>query len=708
MSRNKKSDTDAEEIQQAVIIADSFNRRFYPLTSTSPRCLLPLANIPIIEYTLEILALSGVDEIYILCCSHAVEIEKYLKHSRWKNSLFPKVSTLVAQQLHSVGDALREIDSKQFIRGDFFLLTSGVITNMDLTLAMERHKKQRQLDKNSIMTVVLRQSNSTHRTLARGEEALWAIDRSNKLITWESLAPYPRKLWTEIKGIEKEVRLYADLIDTHINICTPEVPALMTENFDWQDMRHDFLKGILESEILGKSIYTHIVKDQYAVCVSSPQMYHAVSQDILTRWTYPLVPESNFTQNTSFIHEKTNIYKEPNVKLAQTTIIESPASIGANSVIESFTKLKSCNVGRFCEIGSNNTLTNSYIMDNCKIGNSVTIIGAILGKAVTIGDGTVIGTGCLIEDGTIIPENSKISPNSKVFSQTGRTAARSNPSLLQPQSGFNLTVTTPVSAANQSGDLSPYLGNDASSSVSSISALTPNGQPGDVDHGSGDEYDDDDDDEQRNAALSYIGQQRVTYTAEEMEMNSESDIDSDSFDEDSDDDAGDWHTEAIATLERAISENHDIDIAALELNTLKMAMNITFKHLRTVTVEVLKDKLVDSKACLKWGPLISKFTHSIEDQVDLLSTLESFILPQKLQVALHTLYQCDVLSEDSILKWYYESPENKSAVSPFISWLEEAEEEGSSDEEGESDDDESDESDDESEEEDDESEEESD
>lgn len=79
-------------------------------------------------------------------------------------------------------------------------------------------------------------------------------------------------------------------------------------------------------------------------------------------------------------------------------------------------------------------------------------------------------------------------------------------------------------------------------------------------------------------------------------------IDADLFTEDSNDvsepeqvyetdDGDDWETEVKQTVERAFEEDHDVDIAALELNTLKMAMNITFNNLRQVVVPCLLDRI---------------------------------------------------------------------------------------------------------------------
>ena len=45
----------------------------------SLQCLLPLANTPLIEYTLEFLANAGVDDIFVYCGAHTEQVEEYIK-----------------------------------------------------------------------------------------------------------------------------------------------------------------------------------------------------------------------------------------------------------------------------------------------------------------------------------------------------------------------------------------------------------------------------------------------------------------------------------------------------------------------------------------------------------------------------------------------------------------------------------------------------
>ena len=49
-------DVRQEDPLQAVVLCDVFTQRFAPLTLDQPRCLMPVCNVPLIEWTLESLA----------------------------------------------------------------------------------------------------------------------------------------------------------------------------------------------------------------------------------------------------------------------------------------------------------------------------------------------------------------------------------------------------------------------------------------------------------------------------------------------------------------------------------------------------------------------------------------------------------------------------------------------------------------------------
>jgi translation initiation factor eIF-2B subunit epsilon len=39
-----------------------------------------------------------------------------------------------------------------------------------------------------------------------------------------------------------------------IDVCEADVPAQLTENFDWNDLRRHLVRGVLQADLLGKKI----------------------------------------------------------------------------------------------------------------------------------------------------------------------------------------------------------------------------------------------------------------------------------------------------------------------------------------------------------------------------------------------------------------------------------------------------------------------
>lgn len=74
-----------------------------------------------------------------------------------------------------------------------------------------------------------------------------------------------------------EVKLHHNLVDTNIALCSPTVPPLFSDNFDFQT-RDDFIHGILiNEEILASSLYYTLLKsNQYAAAITNWKTYQTV------------------------------------------------------------------------------------------------------------------------------------------------------------------------------------------------------------------------------------------------------------------------------------------------------------------------------------------------------------------------------------------------------------------------------------------------
>ncbi|KAJ1336706.1 hypothetical protein BSLG_007025 [Batrachochytrium salamandrivorans] len=697
-----------DDILQGVIVADSFNRRFRPLTLTTPRvsfpcphlhlaamavsdiavhlslicCLMPLANMPMIEYTLELLATSNIKEIFIVCCSHAESIKDYIRQSRWAKSVSPSITIIVSQELRSMGDVLRDLDAKQVLQSDFVLVNGDTVSNIDLTQVINEHKQRRIKDKNAIMTMLLKRASPNHPTRARGEEELFVIDtKSSECVHYESFEKFPVKrkikLNPDLFKAHSELSVHNDLIDAQVDICSIEVSALFTENFDYQDIRKDFLRGILESDLLGKTIFCHISESGYAARVSTPQMYHAVSNDIMARWTYPLVPDNCPTHHQLYRHIRPYIYKATDVTVARSALLKEKVTIGTGTSIGEKTVVRSAVIGNGCTIGENVRIEDAYVFDNVTIGDHCEINKCILGNGVELKDNVILGKGCMIGENVILGPDVTIPPRSKI-SVTKE----------EDEECFsdNESPSTDAHSADlhHGDDVTTYLGEESCGFFYV------------------DEDDDQEDIDRRNIEAGYLDYGTYRDCSHEHEQESAIETDVEGAVDESDDD-NDWEDEVSMTLERAFADDHSVDIAALELNTLKMAMDITFQNLReTVIPAILSrvdlDRPVPSskEVVSRWGPLVGKFTHSNEDQLNVLNIISLYARDtptfQKAFVfVLRFFYDADVLSEEMVLKWHKGLSKGGDALGkvndlalPFITWLEEAEEDDDDDDDDES------------------------
>ncbi|OVA08182.1 Nucleotidyl transferase [Macleaya cordata] len=110
---------DAEELAhvplQAVLLADSFAQKFRPITLERPKVLLPLVNIPMIDYSLAWLESAGVEEVFVFCCAHSKQVIDYIENSQWLS--LPKFSVATIESHDSVrtGDALRLIYERNVV-----------------------------------------------------------------------------------------------------------------------------------------------------------------------------------------------------------------------------------------------------------------------------------------------------------------------------------------------------------------------------------------------------------------------------------------------------------------------------------------------------------------------------------------------------------------------------------------------------------------
>ncbi|KAF3806010.1 putative translation initiation factor eIF-2B subunit epsilon [Colletotrichum gloeosporioides] len=433
----KAAEGKREDVLQAVVIADSFQDRFAPFSVEKPRCLLPLANTPLIEYTLEFLAMNGVQEVYIYCGSHSEQIENYINTSRWSplsiRTPFTSLQFIRVSDARSVGDFLRDLDGRGIMDGDFILVHGDVVSNISLDAALKSHKARKEVSATNIMTVVLRSGGAEeHRTKPNAVNPVFVMDsKTKRCLHYDETNPLQSDHYMSldpavVDELSTDFEIRGDLIDAGIDICTPEVLALWSESFDYELPRRNFLHGVLKDwELNGKAIYAEVLEDGYAARANNLQMYESISRDVLGRWTFPFVPDCNVIPGQTYkmtagaVSIEDGTVLAPDSSLAR-SILGQGTSVGAGS------RVTDSIIGRRCRIGKNVRIENSFIWDDAIIEDGAVVTRSILADSSIIGKGASVDAGCLISYGVTISENTKI-PEATVLAVTTYNGSPVNP-----------------------------------------------------------------------------------------------------------------------------------------------------------------------------------------------------------------------------------------------------------------------------------------
>ncbi|KAG7092347.1 hypothetical protein E1B28_008707 [Marasmius oreades] len=665
---------DDDEVLQAVILADSFNKRFRPLTTRKPRCLLPICNAPLLDWTFESLALAGVQEIFVICRSHAEQVKETIAESRWSKpgSGIKIVPIMTAKETFSSGDALRDVYTRGLVTGDFVLVHGDLVSNIRVDEVVRVHKERKKKDRDAIMTIVVKECGGGGRTRSKGDSSIFVLDsETSECLHIESVIGYPRKthirIPREILVEHPDVDIRNDLIDCGIDVCSVEVPSLFQDNFDYLDIRRDFVHGVLTSDLLMKNIYCYVAKGGYAARVQDTKSYDSISKDILSRWTFPLVPDNNHPAGHVYEHRRGNKYiaRDNSVLLARTSKIGNNSLVGSGAQVFNNAQIISSVIGRNCIIGHNTVIDNAYIFDNTKIGSGCFIEQSIIGTGVTVGDDTKISRGCLIGDGVSLASGIQLEPFVR----------------LSKRIDDEDDDDSEVEDIEEDQDAAQArLGVDANVIVWTRTSF------------SGSEHDEADED-----GVDNIKNQRFMRIGDDAADLDVSDAGSESGDEESesDDDESDLHLGNLPTssstsletggvissdlkaenelrhevnqsLERAFTEGHSLENAAVELKTLRMASNVPITRVREAVISAIVEKIsiiegggVPQRREIagvvsRWGPLIGKIGGF--DAVETISELQihcttSTRFPLFGQI-LAALYQEDIVEEEDIRAWH--------------------------------------------------------
>ncbi|KZF21859.1 translation initiation factor eif-2b epsilon subunit [Xylona heveae TC161] len=699
--QQKKGPAPGEEVEetlQAVVLADSFETRFTPFTLERPRCLLPLANIPLIEYTFEFLANAGVADIFVYCGAHTDQVEEYIRNSKWTHSSSPFTRLdIIRSTSHSVGDAMRDLDHRDIITGDFLIVSGDVVSNLPLEEAIAKHRARRAADKNAIMTMILREAGGAHRTKAQGVTPVFVVDPTkDRCLHYEEMRRGQEDRYLhiepELMSGHSELEVRQDLIDCHIDICTPDVLALWTDSFDYESPRKHFLHGVLKDyELNGKTIHTHIIDDHYAARVQDLHAYDAVSKDIVSRWAYPLCPDSNLLRGQSYRLQRGNIYKEDGVVLARSSVVKRSTILGQGSSIGDGSEVGKSIIGRRCQIGKNVIIEGSHIWDDAVVGDGTVVRHAVIANEAVVGKNCRVEPGALISYGVRIADGIKVSGISRITrckrkrdADDALVSVPSEPEIVGPGGeGYDYEESDDEDIDEDERAMSSgliYNMANLAVSDSSISTMT--------------------------SEISEEPPQRMRSAASSFATTTSEDANEDEF-----------HHDAASSIYDSLQRGDTSDVIQLEMMGLRMSNNASDHQMRRAMAAAFTKhihNLVESGSAnvsqavprvfkdhkdLITRTIFDRNQEEKVDQVDFLLLMQRDLIGKSkgdsiLLFTAKELYDLEVIEEESFDQWWNDErssadPEMRkirSQTEQFVEWLANAEEDSSEEEDSEEDD----------------------
>jgi mannose-1-phosphate guanylyltransferase len=169
---------------KAILLAAGFGTRLKPITNTTPKCLVPIKNKPLIEYWLENLTNNGITSILINTHFLSEKVETYINNSKYKENcklvyekeLLGTAGTLISN-LDFIGDEeciLIHADNfclanlKEFINSHRNRPSSCLLTMMTFTTENPHLCGIVEIDNNNIVKSFYEKKTTAHGFIANG------------------------------------------------------------------------------------------------------------------------------------------------------------------------------------------------------------------------------------------------------------------------------------------------------------------------------------------------------------------------------------------------------------------------------------------------------------------------------------------------------------------------------------------------------------
>ena len=350
---------------KAVVLIGGEGTRLRPLTFNTPKAIMPILNRPFLEHLLGYLKEHGVTDAILAMGYLPDPIQSCLGDG---TQLGVRLTYLVEESPLGTAGAVKNAES--YLDGPFLVLNGDIITGIDLTAMMKRHKEVKPKVSIALTPVDNPTIYGVVETDTRG-----MVQRFVEKPTWDKVTT--NMINAGIYILEPEVL-------AHIPASTPS----MFENY--------LFPRLLE---IGEPILGY-PSDAYWIDIGTPEKYLKANHDLLLQ------------QAGRGIQAKGKSQFHP------TALIEGPVLIAEGCTIAEGAKLKGPVVlGPHCEIGKGAVVQGAVLWHHSRVGekailkNCVVCSHSYVEQGSHVPDNCVLGDSVTVASGNILDKGTRVWPD---------------------------------------------------------------------------------------------------------------------------------------------------------------------------------------------------------------------------------------------------------------------------------------------------------
>jgi mannose-1-phosphate guanylyltransferase/phosphomannomutase len=357
-------------MNKAVIMAGGFGTRLRPLTTSIPKPMVPLINVPMMEHIVNLLKNHNITDIISLLYYQP----DIIKHHFGTGSNFGITMNYV-QAAADYGTAGSVRNAAELLNDRFIIISGDVLTDFDITEALEFHKQ-----KGAKATILLTR---VPNPLQFGIVMTDSEGRITRFLEKPS--------WGEV---------FSDTINTGIYILDADVLDLIPYQRDF-----DFSKDLFPLMLSKNMPLYGYISTGYWRDIGNLNEYQIASMDVLDRKVNITI--SGEQQGSCIVGN--------GVSLSATAECSGMVVLGNNTTVGDHAKLHNCVIGNNVTIGSGARLSGVVLWDNVIVGEGASLTDDVICNDTVIGGDATVSENVFIAEGCIIGREATLMPNIKLW-----------------------------------------------------------------------------------------------------------------------------------------------------------------------------------------------------------------------------------------------------------------------------------------------------